>query len=399
MAASAWIFWTLAGVLALVGVAAIAGGLFWDRAHGRKRCPKCWYDFAGLTTLRCPECGREALSEKHLGLTRRRWRWVTAGVMVLIAAQTAPRVPGIRTRGWTAALPTTVLVVFAKDFEESTSLSKEAVWRLQRGTAPWDMWIALTRCMNQYDDAAFRSIIHVRDKWPVTEPLLVTIRPLPWDGRRTFANTRYRIMSPALPGDVGEMSSWPEHLYVFVSGIPKRHLLLPSPVLGENSIEVDVELTLSTDGVAVTRRRSFTIDVQGVPTLDEAVLPISSAELDSQVAACIRVHDSDNEMQQGHSRDLFVWIDTRRRTLPAICASFDIVCQGQSIASVNGSGFIDLNDPGLDECFDEHGMLKPGILTLHIRSLPKEALWHLDHDSYWHGEITRPLEYLLPIRE
>lgn len=44
------------------GVVLLGRALLWDRARGRRRCPKCWYDMSGVDSLRCPECGREAMS-------------------------------------------------------------------------------------------------------------------------------------------------------------------------------------------------------------------------------------------------------------------------------------------------------------------------------------------------
>ena len=88
----------------------------------------------------------------------------------------------------------------------------------------------------------------------------------------------------------------------------------------------------------------------------------------------------------------------------------EVLCAGEVVAGVETTSVlwglrhstfdgINLRAPEFDDCFDEHGMLKPGIFTLRIRSVPELTLWALNHDSYWHGEITRPLEYLLPIRD
>jgi len=54
--------------------------LWGDRAKGRLRCPKCWYDMEGnykAAKLQCPECGHNARTEKRLQKTRRR-RWLLA---------------------------------------------------------------------------------------------------------------------------------------------------------------------------------------------------------------------------------------------------------------------------------------------------------------------------------
>jgi hypothetical protein len=42
-----WLFWGLGGALALAGLWLQYWSLFADRARGRRRCPKCWYDMSG----------------------------------------------------------------------------------------------------------------------------------------------------------------------------------------------------------------------------------------------------------------------------------------------------------------------------------------------------------------
>ena len=41
------------------GAPLLVWAMFGDRARGRRRCPRCWYDMSGATLLKCPECGRE----------------------------------------------------------------------------------------------------------------------------------------------------------------------------------------------------------------------------------------------------------------------------------------------------------------------------------------------------
>lgn len=98
------------GVLAmfLVWVLLAWWALFRDRARGRRRCPRCWYDLAHSPTRTCPECGYRAATEKKLYRTRRRWRLgiaaIVAGVLQgLFVAQ------HVQQRGWASSLPTPVL--------------------------------------------------------------------------------------------------------------------------------------------------------------------------------------------------------------------------------------------------------------------------------------------------
>ena len=104
-----------------IGLVVAAWALLWDRARGRLRCPKCWYDMTGAKqeesdALRCPECGRQVRRKKELRRTRRRWRWGIPAVFVMaigLIAGTMHDPAGVRSRGWAALIPTPVLVVVA----------------------------------------------------------------------------------------------------------------------------------------------------------------------------------------------------------------------------------------------------------------------------------------------
>lgn len=73
MPAAEWFLWLrvlalLALALALVYWAWRA--LFKDRANGRRRCPRCWYNMAYTPAMTCPECGFAATRESQLAKTR-----------------------------------------------------------------------------------------------------------------------------------------------------------------------------------------------------------------------------------------------------------------------------------------------------------------------------------------
>ncbi|MCZ6811355.1 MAG: hypothetical protein O7D97_05070, partial [Planctomycetota bacterium] len=90
-----WVFWSLGGLLGVIGLSLAAWALLWDRARGRRRCAKCWYDMSGTPGRVCSECGYRARREKTLFKTRRHWRWVFVGILVLAVgygASVTPRV-------------------------------------------------------------------------------------------------------------------------------------------------------------------------------------------------------------------------------------------------------------------------------------------------------------------
>lgn len=138
--------WTGGILLSLAGIAWILRCLFADRARGRRRCPSCWYDFAGLAAnSRCPECGCEGLTERHLSRTRRRWPLACLAFIPLIAGYitwTTPRV--FEENSATGFFPTTFLVLAAptldaKAIADGSNLRGLTFARLNRGEIkrPW----------------------------------------------------------------------------------------------------------------------------------------------------------------------------------------------------------------------------------------------------------------------
>ena len=72
-------------VVPLVGFVLVAWGLWGDRSKGRLRCPKCWYDMRGtVPRLVCPECGHDARQERQLYRTRRAWRRIVVGAVLVL---------------------------------------------------------------------------------------------------------------------------------------------------------------------------------------------------------------------------------------------------------------------------------------------------------------------------
>ena len=88
-------------------------GIIGDRARGRTRCPRCWYDMSGATNLTCPECGNTVKSQSSFSKARRpKWPFILALIFLstgLYAFSISKRVA--ETGEWLAAVPTWFLML------------------------------------------------------------------------------------------------------------------------------------------------------------------------------------------------------------------------------------------------------------------------------------------------
>ena len=136
-----WVLLGGAGLLGLVAAGLSGWALFADRSRGRRRCPRCWFDMTGLG-MRCPECGREAKSEKRFFRTRRRWRVVAfAAVPLLAGTATALHVRATQTtNGWWANVPTTALIYIVDDQSSAKALGELASRVYERGEPIASQW-------------------------------------------------------------------------------------------------------------------------------------------------------------------------------------------------------------------------------------------------------------------
>ncbi|MEZ6235285.1 MAG: hypothetical protein R3B68_13940 [Phycisphaerales bacterium] len=80
-----------------------------DRARGRSRCRRCWYDMPAEVPAICPECGTEASKPAQLYRTRRRVVRVALALLVVLAAQIGWCDGSLRRSGVVGIVPTPVL--------------------------------------------------------------------------------------------------------------------------------------------------------------------------------------------------------------------------------------------------------------------------------------------------
>ncbi|NUQ51706.1 MAG: hypothetical protein HUU19_03315 [Phycisphaerales bacterium] len=95
--------------LGMGGLALAAWALFRDRSRGNRRCPRCWHELL-LGQSPCPECGRAIKNERETHRTRRRWRWVMMGMLLIGCGAITARWTWFENGGWIRAIPTDVLI-------------------------------------------------------------------------------------------------------------------------------------------------------------------------------------------------------------------------------------------------------------------------------------------------
>jgi hypothetical protein len=132
-----WGLYTTAALLTLLWLLLAAWSLFADRSRARRRCPKCFFSLEGLDTLRCPECGRTAASERHLHRTRRRWGvLITSAILLLSPAAAAAWLARVQQVGAWGDVPTGVLIRLLWTGDDR--ITDEVIARIKRYETGWD---------------------------------------------------------------------------------------------------------------------------------------------------------------------------------------------------------------------------------------------------------------------
>ncbi len=98
-------------LLVLLGAVVLHVAAFRDRARGRPRCPKCWYDMTGSRGFVCPECGHDAARPRNLYRTRRHGARVLLGALLIVSGLSLGAVPTVQEQGWSALIPTSALML------------------------------------------------------------------------------------------------------------------------------------------------------------------------------------------------------------------------------------------------------------------------------------------------
>ncbi len=123
------LFWTIAAALFLCALGLLYWGLWGDRARGRLRCPKCWFQMADQMAkafkddeFKCPQCDHDARTEKRLRKSRKRWGLILTSCVLLM-----PHAYGLYV--FAAWIPDRALVLKLHEHKATYSLnSNRPVW-------------------------------------------------------------------------------------------------------------------------------------------------------------------------------------------------------------------------------------------------------------------------------
>ena len=255
-------------VLAVAGALAVAWALCWDRARGRKRCPKCGYDMGAAAAsgdetrqeYACPECGERVRGQRALGHTRRRWGVVwLVGALALTAWWAPGAAKRAMKRGVVGLAPTTALVVLVPRLERGegplfSEWADELRTRCEKGDMEaWQLRVLCERVL----------ALRCRARVPVGAPVLA----------------RRMDRAPWLLGAI--VFQYRSELGLAEPGYLAQTVRLGEAPKGMHGVTVRVQAeTVGGECACELERR---LEVRAVEDAAEAVTLLTSPELDARV--------------------------------------------------------------------------------------------------------------------
>jgi hypothetical protein len=263
----------LAGAALLLLVWAIRG----DRSRGRRRCPRCWYDMAGINGRVCPECGRSWRNEKRLRAPRRRWRWAAFALAMVGAGLATAAWPKLRGEDWVKQVPGWLLVRMAPigsaaGWMRRDPLQLELISRLQGLTLSDPQLQYVFDCYLRSFPEDLAQSIRVRPRWPSDTPVLIREGPPPrllwaWG---TPTDVSYRVRAHSAEGAPGAFHALDE----------LRSVCALDAKLSEGPLVLDIEIW--DQGRRLwSGTRSFPCVFEG--SISAAFSPVASPVLDERL--------------------------------------------------------------------------------------------------------------------
>jgi len=455
-----WLFPTIAWTLAAIALALLAWALFWDRARGRKRCPKCWYDMGGASpdedgAFTCPECGRSIKTPRHLARTRRRWRFAALAVVLAIGASVCAAWPAwsqAQQRGWLSLIPTSIVIECLPMGGVDGPFGETLFQRM--GVKPWrngqfettitdadklhmvnriatgnvlarpvsERWRRSYGALHQYDwklgvtlpgrtgyvaesaeagqawlELPLELTARTRDKWPRTVPIHVQT-DLEHYWPRTHSE-RASVRWSALETEESDSTHF------------RGHFTLP-PGTAPGGIELDIDI-LAVPWNAETRRaepdkaelvytKSFRLEYELVDEVNDIMTPLESNEID----AILQQNFAFSYRERG---GIMCDSSKTQSLLPADLAigyRAEICHDGEPIG-YDAVGSFSPNSYGSYRVYTEREReparyIKEnqdnGAWTVRITPEPEWAVRQLECARYWQGDIEVPLDFKAPLR-
>ncbi len=346
---SAYPWLMMFGVLAVSGVLVYIArwALFADRANGRRRCPRCWYDLAYTTGMTCGECGFLASHESQFGKTRRRYGIAGAAIAAAVAITLYVQ-QTITQRGLVSLLPTQMLLwLMPLSSEPRSAIFSELNRRAsQNGLSsgqweklidrcvlgdwgcrpPSDEWIAkygafVDMYRRQIDRIAVQGPLRglppridaaTREVWPADTPITVTLQIRDW--WPDLMECRVRA-TPRFLSDAGEVleSGKPVVFYRGVSFYSMRQpYVLDLPALPESTrrlaLDLEIDRRVFVDLTAVNQPQTPAQPADWEPVAARTItLNTQSGGPLQQVTQCVSDEAATAAVQLAFNRPAMKW--------------------------------------------------------------------------------------------
>lgn len=415
------------GALAVLGLAMLCFALLHDRARGRLRCPKCWYDLTGSPveagSITCSECGFTPKHGRQLLKTRRRWRTALLAVILLAMGAAAAISPTVSRDGWLRVVPTTALIFAFPDLLESMpDATAELADRLEENRAwAWQWRWLLTKSDDARIPHADVEFI-VRSRWPDDLPLhcMATLSTSSdFDAWTQRLPVRARLVSLFDPGSAPvplELGSRFAGFFLPTQfGPTEVELGVPPSGAEQLQIALVIELHRNSSWQRIYER-VFTLDVQVGGSLDEHIV-LDASDDSSQYIKIAHGFDLRSThlsvVQLPHARTLERLQKFKQLAAPAAVelrrdgeyvASWRIWLTGEPEELSKSTWWTARRDTIDSFRLPSHlrGSKRPfGTLeyeefawSVHVRGDPTRALLNTKAEAAWAGEFTAPLHLL-----